>query len=175
MPRSQSRFKLIGGLALLFAGLAIASSAGGAAMAASDTGNTTANVTVASTITLSSLTGSFTISGNPGATSTKTSAVSMNVLTNNLTGYQVTVKAASTTLTGSTGNTDTLPVTDLKVRESGGVTYAPLNAVTSAIVHSQLTRSGSSGDTITNDYQVDIPFVNADTYSVTLNYVASTI
>ncbi|MBA2461109.1 MAG: hypothetical protein H0V45_04990 [Actinobacteria bacterium] len=55
------------GVALLATGLAVAS---GSALA--DTGTTQANVAVASSITLSSLTSSFTLSGSPGSTVQRT-------------------------------------------------------------------------------------------------------
>jgi hypothetical protein len=163
------------GSALLVAGLALAASAGGPATATTSSGSTTANVAVNGTITLSALTSSFTLTGNPNATVSQNGAVTMNVLTNNLTGYNVTVQAAGATLTGSVGNTDTIPIADLKVRETGGATFLSLSNLVSTIVHTQLTRSGVSGDSLSNDYQIVIPFVNADTYTVILNYVASTL
>jgi len=141
-------------------------------MAAS--GTTTARVTVNSSITLSGLTSSFTLTGNTNSTVTSNGAVTMNVLTNNLTGYNVTVQAAAAVLSGTGGNTDTIPIADLKVRETGGVAFVPLSNVAPVVVHTQVIPSGPSGDNLGNDYQVAIPFVRSDTYSVTLNYVAST-
>jgi hypothetical protein len=143
---------------------------------AGDSGNTTANAVVNSSITLSGLTPSFTLTGDPSTTVTQNAAVTMNVFTNNLTGYNVTVQAAAAAMTGSVGsNTDSIPVGDLKVRETGGALFLPLSDLAPIVVHAQISRSGSSGDTISNDYQIAFPFVNADTYSVTLNYLASTI
>lgn len=167
--------RLIGGLALLMMGMVLAVSAGGPAIGASSSGSTSAEVEVNSSITLSGLPVSFTLTGDPNTTVTSAGAVTMNVLTNNLTGYQVTVQAASGTLTGSVGNPDTIPITNLKVRETGAPVFTPMSDLLPSVVHSQLNRSGDSGDTISNDYQVDIPFVNADTYTVTLDYVASTL
>lgn len=175
MPNLKPALRISGGLGLLLAGALLAATAGGPAFAASSSGSTTARVTVNSTITLSALPASFTLTGNPSSTVTSNGAVTMNVLTDNLLGYTVTVQAAAATLTGSGGNTDTIPIANLKVRETGGAVFTPLSNVAPTLVHSQVTRSGSSGDTISNDYQVVIPFVNADTYTVTLNYVASTL
>jgi hypothetical protein len=159
---------------LLLVGIALMISSGGSAGAASSSGSTTARVVVNSTITLSALTPNFTLTGDPNATVTSNGAVTMNVLTDNLTGYNVTVQAAAASLGGSPGNTDTIPIADLRVRETGAGPFLPLSNLAPILVHTQLTRSGLTGDTISNDYQVAIPFVNADTYTVVLNYVAST-
>jgi hypothetical protein len=182
LPRMQPRttwlrgtIRITAGLGLLLAGGVLAATAGGPALAASSSGSTTARVSVNSTITLSGLPANFTLTGDPSTTVTSNGAVTMNVLTDNLLGYSVTVQAAAATLAGSAGNTDTIPIADLKARETGGAVFTPLSNLVPLLVHSQVTRSGSSGDTISNDYQVVIPFVSADTYTVTLNYVASTL
>jgi hypothetical protein len=164
------------GPALLLLGLAIAASASAAAFAATSAASTTANVTVnASGITLSNLTSSFTLSGDPNTTVTSGAGiVSMNVLTNNPTGYTVSVQAAAAALAGTGGNTDTIPVADLKVKETGGASFTSLSSSSAVTTHNQATKSASSGDAISNDFQVVIPFVNPDTYTVVLNYVAAT-
>jgi hypothetical protein len=41
--------------------------------------------------------------------------------------------------------------------------------------HSQSTRSANGGDDLSNDYQLRVPVVNEDTYSATLDYVATTL
>ena len=166
----------LAGGALLLVGLALAVSASVAAFAATSSGSTTANVTVASSgITLSNLTSSFTLSGNPNSTVTSSAGiVSMNVLTNNATGYTVSVQAAAANLTGTGGNTDVIPIADLKVKETGGASFTSLSDTSAVTTHNQATKSGASGDTVSNDFQVVIPFVNPDTYTVTLNYVAAT-
>jgi hypothetical protein len=162
------------GVMLLATGLALTASVGSASMADSSSGNTTANVAVNSSITLSGLTSSFTLSGDPNSTVTSNGVVTMNVLTNNLTGYNVTVQAAAAVLSGSGGNADSIPISDLRVRETGGLAFVPLSNLAPVTVHAQITPSGASGDNLSNDYRVVIPFVSADTYSVTLDYVAST-
>lgn len=162
------------GSVLVITGLAVASSGGAPALASTSSGSTTANVTVLSSITLSGLTSSFTLTGNIGTTQTQNGAVTMNVLTNNLTGYNVTVQSASATLAGSGGNPDSIPIANLKVRETGGVAFVAVSNLLPFVVHAQITPSAGAGDSVSNDYQVVIPNVRADTYSVTLNYVAST-
>jgi hypothetical protein len=95
------------------------------------------------------------------------------VLTNNLLGYTVTVQAASATLSGTGGNTDTIPIASLGVRETGSPAFLPVSNVAPVLVHAQVTPSAPAGDTVSNDYQVTIPFVQPDTYSVVLNYTAT--
>ena len=145
------------------------------ASAATGTGSTTANAVVGSSITLSGLTNAFTLSGPPNTTATTSTPVTMKVTTNNSLGYGVTVQASSAAMTPATSlNTDTIPSSALEVRETGTTAYSPLSAVTPVTVHSQSVRSAASGDTVNNDYRMVIPFVNSDTYSVTLTYLATT-
>jgi hypothetical protein len=140
------------------------------------TGSTTANVDVGSSIALTALTPTFTLTGVSGATVAEDAAVTMNVATNNLLGYAVTVQSATPTLAATAaGNTDSIPIGALSVRETGTVPYTPLSNTAPVTVHSQPTRSAEGGDTVSNDYQVVIPFVNEDTYTATLNYVATTL
>lgn len=167
------RLQLVGGLAALGTGLVLVGSVAAPALAASN-GSTLANAAVTSTITLSGLTPSFTISGAPSTTVTAAGAVSMNVLTNNRTGYTVTVQAAGTTMAPLTaGNTDSIPIGNLTVRETGTTPYTALSNTAPVTVHNQATKSGATGDTVSNDFSLAIPFVNADTYRATLTYVAA--
>jgi hypothetical protein len=123
---------------------------------------------------MTGLTSAFTLSGAPGDTVTSTGAVSFNVRTNNISGYTVTVQAATATLVAATlGNTDSIPISALRVRE-GTNTFVALSNTSSVTVHDQDTESAELGDALTNDYRVVIPFVNSDTYTVTINYIAST-
>jgi large repetitive protein len=48
-----------------------------------------------------------------------------------------------------------------------------LSAAVSKIVYQQNVASAPGGDILSNDYRVDIPFVTADTYSTTLDYIVS--
>jgi len=161
---------------LAVAGLALASVVVTTAGAQADTssGSTTANVVVGSTIVLSNLTPSFTLTGNPGDTPTAT--VSMTVTTNNFAGYAVTVQAASPELAPTIpGSTTSIPITDLDVREANVGSFTPMSSTTPTQVHSQPTASAAGGDTVTNNYEMTIPFVRSDTYTATLNYIASTL
>lgn len=164
----------VGAAAALMATVAVPASA-----APGDTSadTTQANVEVTTAIALTALTTAFTITGAPLATVAEVGAVTMNVDTNNLAGYAVTVQAAAATLVAVTppANADTIPIAALSVRETGTTPYTPLSSTAPVTVHSQATRSALGGDPISNDYSVDIPFVNEDTYTVTLNYIATTL
>lgn len=169
----QLRHKLttVAAIAMIAAGIGVAATS---AFAASDSKTTTANVAVNSLITLSGLTPAFTLTGDPSATVTAGSAVTMNVTTNSLTGYNVSVQAAADHLQGAPSNTQTIPIGNLKVK-GDLATYTSVSNLTPFVVHAQATMSAASGDTLTNAYQVAIPFVPADTYSVQLNYVATAL
>jgi hypothetical protein len=146
---------------------------GGAAFAAPN-GSTSANVAVSSGITLSGLTSSFTLSGAPGATVTGADAVAYNVETNDVAGYTVSIESTTATLHPATaGNVDSISIGHLAVRETGGGAYLPLSNSAAVTVYSQATRSIDGGDNLSNDYQILIPVVTPDTYTATLNYVAT--
>ena len=167
-----SKIKLAVSTGLAVAGLGIASLASVAASAA-NTGNTTGHVNVSQNITLSGLTSAFTLTGAPGTTATGVAAATMNVKTNDKLGYTVTVQAAAANMVGTAGNADVIPVSSLTVKNSGGV-YTALSSVGAVTTATTSVKTTGLGDTVNNDYQiVNIPWVNADTYSVTLNYVAS--
>ncbi|GAA1427308.1 DUF11 domain-containing protein [Microlunatus lacustris] len=129
----------------------------------------------AQVLTLSDMTSSFELTGLPGATVTDEDAVSMTVTTNSPGGYSVTVQAADDVLAPATpGNSDTIPVDQLRVRDSGQELWQPLSAENPFVVRTKSSASGPAGDAVSNGYQVDIPFVAADTYSTTLDYVVVT-
>jgi hypothetical protein len=137
---------------------------------------TTANVEVTGQITLTGLTASFTLSGRPGQVITSIGAVTMTVTTNNFAGYAVTVQAASPNLTGAIGgNTDTVPVGALTVRATGGSAYTALSNTNPFEVVRKTSASSPTGDAVSNDYQIMIPFARPDIYTGTLNYIASTL
>jgi uncharacterized repeat protein (TIGR01451 family) len=130
----------------------------------------------AQTIAVSDLTGSFTLAGDPDTTVSQQGAVTMTVTTNSPTGYAVTVQPGGTQLVPDTpGNPDRIPITDLGVRLSGTPTYTALVPGTPVTVYSQDRASSPTGDGISNDYSVHVPFVRSDTYSATLDYVANTL
>jgi membrane-associated protease RseP (regulator of RpoE activity) len=140
-------------------------------------GSVQANVAVASAITLSGLPVGFTLSGIPTATVATAAPVTMTVWTNNTQGYTVTVQAATATLSGALpGNTNTIPVGALQVRETGTGTYQNVtNAPGGVLVYGKNAPSLETGDLLSNDYSMTIPFVVPDTYTATLNYVAATL
>lgn len=176
---SRSRRLVLGGLIGATAITAATVGMAGQAFALpgqSDTGSTTANVAVGSAITLTVNTPSFVLSGLAGATVTDLNAVSLTVDTNNLAGYAVTVEAAADVLAPTaTGNTDSIPIGALSVEENGAGPYTPLSSTIATTVHTQAFRAAPGGDALSNDYQVVIPDVNEDTYTATLNYVATTL
>lgn len=161
----------LGGLTATAALVAVGSLA---AFAAEDTGSTDASVDVTTAISLTGLTDAFTLTGAPGDTVTEAGVVAFNVRTNNASGYIVTVQAATSTLVAEApGNVDSIPISALSVRE-GTDAFAALSSTTAVPVHDQATRSAELGDDLSNDYQIAVPFVNSGTYTVTLDYVAST-
>ena len=85
------------------------------------TAETTANVVVGSSITLTALVPSFVLTGNPGDTDlTSDPPVTMLVTTNNNEGYSVSVQSTTPTLNPtSPGNSDTIPIGSLEVKETG--------------------------------------------------------
>ncbi|MFJ2030381.1 fibronectin type III domain-containing protein [Streptosporangium sp. NPDC087985] len=132
-------------------------------------------ITVADTvINLTDLTSSFTLSGHPDSTVRNNGAVTMTVTTNSFNGYTVTVEAASSELTsGQPGNDATIPIGNLRVRESGTSAFQAISATTPVIVHDQPGPSSPNGDAIGNDFEADIPFVPVGNYSATLTYIAT--
>ncbi len=124
-----------------------------------------------SMITLTDLTPSFTLSGAPNSTVELDNAVTMTVTTNNVAGYTVSVRATDDALR-SPGTADTIPVGGLSVRPSDGALFTRLSTDL-LTVHSQDRPSGPGGDAVSNDYQVEIPYVSSGTYSTTLEYIAT--
>ncbi|WP_374947808.1 beta strand repeat-containing protein [Agreia sp.] len=125
------------------------------------------------TISISGLTDDITLTGLPNTTVTSNGAVTMTVTTNSAGGYVVAVQSSTEALTGADpSNTDVIPITDLKVRRSGDTSFVPLS-LDPLIVEDSDSATPPSGDAVSNDYRVDIPFVDGDTYSGTLNYIVS--
>ncbi len=174
--RRRSRFVAAAVVGGAFTALLVGS--GGSAFASGPTsgGSTTGNVDVNTSIALNGLTPSFTLTGIPGATVTGLGAVTMNVQTNNLAGYAVTVESSTPTLLPTAvGNADSIPISALSVEESEFGSFTPVSDTQTVTVHAQDSRSAEAGDNLFNDYQVVIPFVNEDTYSATLNYIATAL
>ena len=155
-------------------GVLLVSPAG--AQAETATAPTTANIIVSSAITLTGLPASFTMAGIPGDVVNDTATpVTMTVKTNNTAGYTVTVQAAAPNLVGTLANTDVIPIAALTVREGVTGAYTPMSNTAPFVAHTQAAESLEDGDLITNSFALLIPFVHEDTYSATLNYIATTL
>jgi hypothetical protein len=180
--RERRRLPAAARLGTLAVGVALAAGSAallpaGQALAAASPGTTIASVAVGSGIAITALTTAFTLTGVPGDTPAAVGAVTMDVFSNNATGYNVTVQAAAADLVGTGANADVIPVADLSVEETTGGAYAPLSATVPTLVYTQATPSvAAPGDVLSNDYEFNtpIPDVIDDTYSVTLDYVATT-
>jgi hypothetical protein len=181
--RERRRLPAAARLGTLAVGVALAAGSvallpAGRALAATSPGTSIATVAVGTAIALSALTPTFPLAGAPGDTPVALAAVTMDVYTNNASGYTVTVQAAGPNLVGTGTNTDVIPVLDLSVEETGGGgPYLPLSSTTATTVYTQATPSAAApGDALSNDYEFNtpIPDVTGDTYSVTLDYVATT-
>jgi hypothetical protein len=159
--------------AVAFVGLASVSASAAPGDTSADT--VIANVNVNSTITLNLDQASFDLNGSPSTTVSQTGAVTGLVTTNNLTGYSVGVQAnAATLVPAANGNTDSIPIADLLVADTGGA-YTPLSSTAPVITSTKGTRSALAGDVFSDDYRVLIPDVDSDTYSVTLSYTATAL
>jgi hypothetical protein len=166
---------IIGAAAIaVFAGAMVGPAS--AAPGDTDTHSTDAHVGVTSAIALTGLTTEFTLTGLPGATVTGLGAVTFTVTTNNIGGYAVSVLSETEAMVAATpGNTNVIPIGSLGVRESGTDDYSGLDDTAPTTVHSQDTRSDVDGDALSNDYRLVVPFVNEDTYTATLDYLATTL
>lgn len=140
----------------------------------SDSGPCVSTVAVESRVlSVSDMTSAFTLTGLPNSTAEQEGAVGMTVTTNSSAGYSVTVQSTGDVLTPSApGNSDTVDVGRLAVRDSGQTVYTPLSE-NPYTVHTKTGPSAPGGDAVSNDYQVDIPFVASDTYSTELDYIVT--
>ena len=166
--RIRTRLLAAGGSLLATGGLTAAMVAGTPALAA----DVQANAEVDSAITLTANDVAFTLTELPGELATSSSGLTAE--TNNTAGYNVTVQADAATLNPSdpVANTDTIPVSALQV-ENSAAAFVAASDTTPVTVHTQAVRSAEGGDAITADYQMTMPFVNADTYSGGLTFTAT--
>ena len=142
----------LGGAALLTAGPALA--------------DTPVNVsaTVNSTISVSGITGSIALAGNPGTTATNANAEQYNVQTNNAAGYSVTVTPQANTLQGP-GN----PISNTNLAVNTGHFTVPATPLT---VHSKSSPSAMNGDNLTDSWSLDIPQGQAaGSYTGSFSYI----
>jgi hypothetical protein len=171
--RLAARTVLTAATAAAFVGAASLS----ASAAPANEGTVTARVNVDSVITLALDQAGFTLNGTPTSTVDQTGAITGTVTTNNAAGYSVGVVAQAATLQPTlTGNTDTIPIGNLKVHNAAGV-YTALsnNPLTPVITTTKTSRSALDGDDFSDDYQVIIPDVNSDAYTVQLDYTATAL
>ncbi len=152
----------------------VSSAVGSNCAAGSDAAGCVSSTSIAArTISLSNLTPSFTLSGLPSTTVTQEEAVSMTVTTNSVSGYTVSLRATGNALTGTAGNADTIPISRLLVRNSSTDAYQPVPTAEPLTIYRKNSASGGGGDAVSNDYQVEIPDVASDTYSTTIEYIAT--
>jgi hypothetical protein len=156
------------------------------ARADSDTGTVTANVEVESGITILDLDDSFTLRGLPGQlqetnTPPNSADISLTVVTNNPTGYNVVINP----------NPPVLPETEPALHGPGGafipfrlLEVAPVTAgvagpyqavLPNTVVHTQATPAGVAGDILKNRYRMRIPNVAQGLYTGTITYTVSTL
>ena len=138
------------------------------------TESTDASVVVTEGITLDAV-GDFSLTGLPGQT--VTTAVPYRVTTNAEAGYTVTVEAQAEFLEADPATDEDIEIDDLTVNTTATpLVYASVpGAAANAprTLHTQEDRSAANGDALTNNYRILIPAVAADTYTVTLDYVAT--
>jgi uncharacterized repeat protein (TIGR01451 family) len=128
----------------------------------------------ARTISITGLTDDITLTGLPNTTVTSNGAVTMTVTTNSTGGYVVSVRSSTDELTSADPlNTDVIPIEDLAVRGTGDTSFVPLSP-DPIVVEDRDSATSPAGDAVSNDYRVDIPFVDGDTYTGTLDYIVST-
>lgn len=178
------RRSIVGGLLLagmvagpvLFAGTAMAEEP------AANEGVGSITVEVESSIQLTMIDDAITLEGLAAATGVTDSdnQMSYKVETNNITGYAVSVIADQENLlpADTQVNTDVIPVSAITVANdddgtagtatAGGV----LSDQTAVDLYSQAQRSIEGGDTLVSNFEVDIPFVNADSYTGTVTFTA---
>ena len=142
---------------------------------ADDSGCMTFTSIAARSITLSSPTPSFTLTGLPGSTVEQDGAVGMTVATNSAGGYAVTVRSTKSALTGRSGTPDTIPIERLSVRGTDPSPFVRMSGPsgTPITVHTSTGPTSTGGDAISNDYKVEIPDVASGTYSTDLEYIAT--
>jgi hypothetical protein len=175
--RRIGRTVVAGAATIAFAAALLAPAS--AAPGATSTDTTDVHVGVTGAIALTGLTSSFTLNGLPGATVLGVAAVTMNVSTNNIAGYNVTVQSETDTIVADTPTTnpDSIPIGALSVRRTSSTLFTAVDGPSGqpVTVLTKAARSAVGGDTVSNDYQIAIPFVNTGNYTATLDYIATTL
>ena len=138
-------------------------------------GSTDATVIVETGILLEGLPAGVSLTGQPGETATNATPFEYTVYSNDTSGYTVTVQAQTASLIQN-GGADTIEVGRLLVQDGGNVpthTWAGLSSTTPTPVYTNENQSATDGDLLSTDFQMKIPVVDSDTYTVTLNYLVS--
>ncbi|MFI7056684.1 putative Ig domain-containing protein [Streptosporangium canum] len=128
----------------------------------------------ATSMTLTGVTEDFTLTGPANTTVRGEDVVTMTVVTNSVDGYTVTARATATELVPvQPGVTAGIPVANLRVREHGTSAFRSLSTTDPVLVYDKPLPSAPGGDGISNDYEVDIPFVPTGRYTMTIDYIAT--
>lgn len=154
--------------------LVVVATAWGAGPAQAQTDTTTASVAVQQVIAIT-VDGAFALDGVPGETAVTDPEVEFTVTTNEPDGYFVTVQPVDGEMVppDAVENPDVIPFGDLEVANADTGAFSPLDPDTPVEIYSQDTGSDPGGDTFTHAYQLDVPFVQPDTYTGVITYVAT--
>jgi hypothetical protein len=181
--RAQVRALALIPIAALVGGLGImAVASAGPALAAcppvtcTETGSTTASVTIGETATLTD--GTPTISFTPPVslpgTSTNSPTVSLTAATNDPAGWYDTITAVSTasdghSFVGTAHPANSIPITDLTVTGGEG-SSGPQPFGVNGQSQPDYENAATSGVTFLDTYSLVIPNMTADVYTTVLNY-----
>jgi hypothetical protein len=134
-----------------------------------------ATVEITTVLTLTGLTPSFALTGEPG-TVVSADLVALNVATNDLAGYVVTIQSRTPAMVAATrGNEDSIPIGAVSVRDSGAQSFSSLSDTRPVTVHRRSGPTGEAGEDVGNEFRAAFPEVEKDTYIATLDYVAATL
>jgi hypothetical protein len=126
----------------------------------------------AQSISLTDVPTGFTLAGEPYETVTSDGVVAMTVTTNSPTGFLVTLQPVSTVFDSTTADGETIPISALKVRQTGTSSFTALSSE-ALTTYLQTGPSTPGGVAVSNDFQMVIPFVPPGTYTATLDYLVA--
>lgn len=133
------------------------------------------NMYVTSELTLTLEDDSVNLSDIPGLTSiTPDNTMISNVRTNNITGFNVTLKSDTENLEQSNQqNQDILEFSNIKAWDKDNTNNIFNLSTSGNDLYSSDERTEDSGESITTGFNADIPWINADTYTGTVTYTAT--
>ncbi|MFC7479618.1 hypothetical protein ACFQX7_05680 [Luedemannella flava] len=158
---------------MVAAGLVTALGNGGQALAADDSETVRVDVIVGVGITLNLDRNDIQLIGGPGQTVANGQPVSATVVTNNPTGYTLSVQSDRAELTPQGGGAGRIPIANLTVQAGGG-SFEVISDTAPTVIHTDPDASALNGDTIVTTYRVVIPAVPNDTYQAIITYTATT-